>query len=41
MKMFKIDLEGDLPVYKSHQFEESVKKWLTDSLKEREDDFKI
>lgn len=39
--MFKIDLEGDLPVYKSHEFEESIKKWLTDSLKEREDDFKI
>lgn len=40
-KQFEIKLEGDLPVYKTHRFEESIKKWLTDSLKEREEDFKL
>lgn len=40
-KMFKIDLKGDLPVYKTHKFEESIKKWMTESLSEREKDFKL
>lgn len=39
--LFKINLEGDLPVYKNARFEEAIKKWLTASLAEREADFKI
>jgi hypothetical protein len=31
-KMFNIKLEGDLPVYKAHSFEEAIKKWMVNSL---------
>lgn len=37
----RIDLEGDLPVYKNSRFEAAIKKWLTDSLAQREADFKL
>ena len=40
-KQFDIKLEGELPVYKTHRFEESIKKWMISSLKERETDFKL
>lgn len=26
--MMRVDAEGDLPLYKSHQFEEGIKKWM-------------
>ncbi len=31
---------GDLPLYKSHEFEKSVKKWFVSQLSKRQDDFK-
>lgn len=31
---------GDLPLYKSHEFEKSVKKWFINQLNKRQDDFK-
>ena len=39
--MFKIDLQGDLPLYKSHRFEEGIKNWLTNSITQREKEFKL
>ena len=38
-KTFDIKGEGDLPLYRQHQFEEGVKKWLTSQLTQREKDF--
>lgn len=26
--MFSVSVEGELPLYKSHQFEEGIKKWM-------------
>jgi hypothetical protein len=31
---------GDLPLYKSHDFERSVKRWFTSQLVKRQTDFK-
>ena len=38
--MIKIDLEGSLPVYRNNQFEKGIRKWLKESLKKRENEFK-
>jgi len=40
-KMFDVKLEGDLPIYKTHQFEVGLKKWMNSTLSEREKDFKL
>jgi len=32
--------QGDLPLYKSHRFEEGVKKWMINQIKKRENEFK-
>ena len=37
---FGIESTGDLPLYKTHQFEEGIKTWFLASLSEREKDFK-
>lgn len=39
-ELFRVHLEGDLPVYKNRRFEQAVQKWLTDSLTSREAEFK-
>jgi hypothetical protein len=38
--MISVNAKGDLPLYKSHKFEEGVKKWLIDQIAIREADFK-
>ena len=35
-----VNAKGDLPLYKSHGFEEQVKKWFVRELSKREKDFK-
>jgi hypothetical protein len=37
---FIVHAEGDLPLYKSHQFEEGIKKWMKDQISSREKQFK-
>jgi hypothetical protein len=32
---------GNLPLYKSHQFEKAVKKWFVGQLAKRQDFFKV
>ena len=39
--MLMVDAEGDLPLYKSRQFEEAIKKWLISAISQREKDFKV
>ena len=39
-QLITVSAFGELPLYKSHQFEKSVKKWLTAQLIKRQDDFK-
>ena len=31
-KSFVINTQGDLPIYKSHKFEEGIKTWITNEL---------
>lgn len=37
---FSISIDGNLPVYETSQFKEGVKKWMKDSIRAREGDFK-
>ena len=37
---FMVNAEGDLPLYKSHQFETGIKKWMTLQIAQRENEFK-
>eukprot|EP00356_Strombidium_inclinatum_P013346 CAMPEP_0170482128 /NCGR_PEP_ID=MMETSP0208-20121228/2281_1 /TAXON_ID=197538 /ORGANISM="Strombidium inclinatum, Strain S3" /LENGTH=692 /DNA_ID=CAMNT_0010754929 /DNA_START=16 /DNA_END=2091 /DNA_ORIENTATION=- len=37
---FNVKVEGGLPLYKSKQFEESVKKWMAKQMMQRESEFK-
>lgn len=39
-QLITVSAFGELPLYKSHQFEKSVKKWLSGQLVKRQDDFK-
>lgn len=41
LKRFDIHLAGDLPIYKAHSFEEAIKKWMGDSIQDKERDFKL
>lgn len=36
---FKVVFQGDLPLYKKHQFEEGLKTWMQSNLKLREEQF--
>lgn len=36
----EVKARGDLPLYKSHGFEEKVLKWFVQELSKREKDFK-
>jgi len=38
--MFLVDAKGDLPLYRSHQFEEGIKAWMINQISLREKDFK-
>lgn len=38
-KTYNVQGEGDLPLYKQHQFEEGVKTWLSQQLTQREREF--
>ena len=33
---FVVNAKGDLPLYKSHQFETGIKKWMTLQISQRE-----
>jgi hypothetical protein len=35
-----VDVTGDLPVYKSHAFEEGIKEWMNLEISRRENMFK-
>jgi hypothetical protein len=37
---FIVSAQGDLPLYRSHQFETGVKKWMTLQIAQRENEFK-
>lgn len=39
-EMFNINVKGQLPLYKSAAFEESIKKWMTSQIASREFDFR-
>ena len=38
-KSFVINTQGDLPIYKSHKFEEGIKAWITNELTSYEKGF--
>jgi len=39
-EQFKVDVAGDLPLYKSREFEDAVKKWMNAEMSKREGEFK-
>ena len=39
-KLIDVSVQGDLPLYKSREFEEGIKKWMTSQMTDREAEFK-
>jgi hypothetical protein len=37
--LFQVEASGDLPLYKSHRFEEGIKKWMKEEIHKREKNF--